>query len=142
MTDPVDINRFLDAHNLEVNGFEDALEEINLGCKRGQWIWYIFPQLRGLGHSKMANYYGISGIEEAEEFINNPTLNSHLRQICTALLRHPDKSAEDILGHSDAMKLQSSMTLFDSISPDDIFAEVLEIFFDGERDESSILGAF
>ncbi len=139
MADEGDITRFLEAQNFETNGFPEALEEITDGRKRGHWMWYIFPQLRGLGHSKMANYYGISGLEEAEDYLANQELNSRLRQICSALLRHPDKSAEDIFGRIDAMKLQSSMTLFDSVSPDDIFSEVLDVFFDGERDENSIL---
>ena len=124
------IERFIEAQKRD---YETALEEVRDGQKRTHWIWYIFPQMFGLGHSCYANLYGIRGRKEAEEYLKDKTLGKRLREVTSALLQHEGKSAEEIFGVLDAMKVKSSMTLFDVISPDDIFAEVLVKFYNGER---------
>jgi uncharacterized protein (DUF1810 family) len=95
--------------------------------------WYIFPQIIGLGKSCYANLYGIRNREEAVEYVNHKILGKRLREITSTLLAIEGKSAEEIFGDLDAMKVKSSMTLFDIISPDDIFAEVLDKFYNGDR---------
>lgn len=131
--------RFVAAQDSFSDGFDVALREIAAGKKRSHWIWYIFPQLRGLGHSRRSCYYGLIGREEAEVYLSHPLLGKRLREITVALLHHTDKSAVQILGGIDALKVKSCMTLFDCISPDDIFAEVLDLFYGGQRDENSIV---
>ena len=102
-------------------------------------MWYIFPQLRGLGISSMAHIYGISGLEEAIAYLEHPWLSGRLYELCVALLHHKDKSAYEIFGDIDAMKLKSSMTLFALTSEDyTIFDQVLEQFFNGEMDELTV----
>ena len=97
------------------------------------WIWYIFPQLKGLGHSRMATYYGIINKEEVEQYLAHEVLGARIREITEALLAHKEKKASDILGNIDAKKVRSCMTMFDCISPNDIFAEVIDSFYDGKR---------
>ncbi len=128
-----DIERFLEAQDFPFSGYDVALEEIRAGEKMSHWIWYIFPQLRTLGKSNHAIYYGIADSDEAWRYLANPTLNLRIREITQALLEHKEKSAVEILGHIDALKVRSSMTMFDCISPDDIFQEVLDAFYDGTR---------
>jgi uncharacterized protein (DUF1810 family) len=119
--------------------YPKAMEEIQNGKKRTHWMWYIFPQLRGLGTSDMAYVYGISGLDEARAYLNHPKLSGRLQEFCVALLQHKDKSAYEILGDIDAMKLKSSMTLFALVSEDyTVFDEVLESFFGGEMDEATL----
>ena len=116
-----------------------AMKEIQNGQKETHWMWYIFPQLRGLGMSAMAHIYGISGLEEAKAHLEHPWLSGRLYELCVALLHHKDKSANEIFGDLDAMKLKSSMTLFALTNEDyTIFDQVLEQFFDGEMDEVTI----
>ncbi len=126
-----DIERFLDAQGH--GQYELTLEEIKNGCKQSHWIWFIFPQMRGLGHSRMSHVYGIASLDEARKYVENPVLNSHLREITCALLQHSEKTAAGILGSIDAMKVRSSMTLFDAICPDDIYNDVLLTFYNGRR---------
>lgn len=130
-----DIERFVEAQENAYSGYERALSEMQAGEKYGHWIWYIFPQLRGLGHSGNANFYGIDDLDEAREYLKHPVLGPRLREITAAALSHADdRLAIELMGSDiDALKLKSSMTLFDQISPNDIFGEVLEAFFDGER---------
>lgn len=131
----MDINsleRFVEAQE---RTYQVALSEVYNGKKRTHWMWYIFPQLRGLGSSSMAHVYGISGLEEAIAYLEHPWLSGRLYELCVALLHHKDKSAYEIFGDIDAMKLKSSMTLFALTSEDyTIFDQVLEQFFDGEMD--------
>lgn len=134
-----DISRFLDAQDSKWNGYSVALREILAGKKISHWIWFIFPQLRGLGRSHMAQYYDIVDRREAEDYLNHPVLGARLREITEALLNHSDKSAIAILGGIDALKVKSCMTLFDCISPNDIFEKVLNQFYNGERDTKSIV---
>ena len=119
--------------------YQVALKEIREGQKRSHWMWYIFPQLRGLGTSSMAHTYGISGLDEAKAYLEHPWLSGRLYELCVSLLQHKDKSAYDIFGDIDEMKLKSSMTLFALTSEDyTIFDQVLEQFFEGEMDEVTV----
>ena len=127
-----DLQRFITAQEQSYDGYKQALSEMQQGRKTSHWIWYIFPQIKGLGHSYMSEFYGISGLEEAQEYMKNETLSTRLREITNALLAHSDKSADDILGYIDAKKVKSSMTLFDAVCPDDIFREVLNQFYGGK----------
>ena len=134
-----DVKRFLEAQNREYAGYKQALEEVRGGEKHGHWIWYIFPQVKGLGYSEMANYYGIKDREEGEDYLLHPTLNDRIHEISKVLLQHEGKTAVEIFGGLDAMKVRSSMTLFDELSPNDVFAKVLDAFYDGERDEKTLM---
>lgn len=127
------LQRFLEAQAYMRDGYHDALDEVRKGRKCGHWVWYIFPQLRGLGYSYMSNYYGITGKEEALAYLENETLANRLREVSTALLQHTDKSAYDIFGNIDAIKVRSCMTLFDAVSPNDVFEQVLQQFYGGEQ---------
>lgn len=130
------LERFLEAQE---HKYDIALKEIRAGKKRTHWMWYIFPQLRGLGRSQMAYAYGINGLEEAKAYLDHPVLSARLIEISEALLEHKDQDIEDILGDIDAMKLCSSMTLFALISEDDsVFQRVLDYFYDGEIDKLTI----
>ena len=133
-----DVKRFIEAQNREYAGYKQALEEVRSGRKRTHWIWYIFPQVKGLGYSPMANFYGIKDREEGEDYLLHPTLNDRIHEISSALLQHKGKSAIDIFGSIDSMKVRSSMTLFDELSPNDVFGKVLDTFFNGERDQRTI----
>jgi uncharacterized protein (DUF1810 family) len=116
-----------------------VMKEIQNGQKETHWMWYIFPQLRGLGMSSMAHIYGLSGLEEAKAYLEHPWLSGRLQELCVALLHHKDKSAYEIFGDLDEMKLKSSMTLFALTSEDyTIFDQVLEQFFNGEMDELTV----
>ena len=135
----MDINsleRFIEAQK---HSYLVALKEIKNGKKRSHWMWYIFPQLRRLGMSSMAHIYGISGIEEAKAYLEHPVLSGRLYELCGALLQHKDKTAYEIFGDIDEMKLKSSMTLFALTSEDyTIFDQVLAQFFNGEMDELTV----
>lgn len=124
------MNRFIEAQE---RYYKIALNEVQSGKKLTHWIWYIFPQMRGLGHSYYAHLYGIKNIEEAREYLQDKILGERLREITNALLEHYDKTADDIFGDLDAMKVKSCMTLFDAISPNDIFDKVLDRFYEGKR---------
>ena len=109
------------------------------GRKTGHWIWFIFPQMKGLGHSWQADYYGLSGLREARAYLADPILGPRLRRITEAVLSHSDINVAALMGSEiDALKLRSSMTLFDAVSSDDIFGQVLDLFFGGERDQRSL----
>ena len=130
------LDRFVQAQTLM---YSVALNEIKHGQKRSHWMWYMFPQLRGLGTSSMADWYGISGLNEAQAYLKHPMLSERLYELCGALLEHKDKSALEIFGDIDAIKLQSSMTLFALTCEDySIFDEVLECFYDGKMDEATL----
>lgn len=130
------LNRFLEAQE---DMYATALQEIKHGEKESHWMWYIFPQLRGLGRSDMAYIYGINGIEESKAYLEHPVLSARLIEISKAILEHKDELIEDILGDIDAMKLRSSMTLFASISENgSVFHKVLDCFYDGAPDEYTL----
>ncbi len=102
-------------------------------------MWYIFPQLKGLGHSYNSKFYGISGPEEASEYLEDPILGQRLREISNVILNLATDDAVAVFGSIDSRKLKSSMTLFDLVSPNDIFARVLDKYFNGQRDRSTIV---
>lgn len=120
--------------------YQQALDEIRNGQKRTHWIWFIFPQIHGLGRSGMSRLYAISCADEARAYLADPILGMRLREISHELLRHAGTGIEVIMGGGlDAMKLWSSMTLFDAVCPGDIFGEVLRIFFNGDRDQRTLM---
>ena len=114
------------------------MEEIRNGKKTNHWIWYIFPQFRCLGRSSRAHYYGIEDNTEAEQYLKHPVLGERLREITLALLAHKGKTILAIFGEVDALKVRSCMTMFDFLSPNDIFAEVLDSFYKSERCEFTL----
>ncbi len=130
------LDRFVQAQTLM---YPSVLKQIQNGKKTSHWMWFMFPQLRGLGTSTMAHLYGISGLGEAKAYLAHPVLSGRLYELCGELLKHKDKTALEIFGDIDEMKLKSSMTLFALTSEDyTIFDEVLECFFDGEMDEVTV----
>ena len=130
------LDRFLEAQE---RMYEIALKEIKNGEKESHWMWYIFPQLRGLGKSQMAYAYGINGIEEAKAYLAHPVLSTRLIEISEALLDHKNEDIEDILGDIDAMKLRSSMTLFALICEEgSLFHRILSCFFGDEICEQTL----
>ena len=124
------LQRFIEAQN---DSYDQALKEIRNGRKLTHWIWYIFPQIKGLGFSYNSEYYGITSLQEAKDYLENELLRKRLFEITESLLMHKGKDIESIMGDIDALKLKSSMTLFDAVQPDDIFGEVLDEFYGGER---------
>ena len=130
-----DLERFLKPQDLE---FNEALNEVKSGYKHGHWIWYIFPQIKGLGHSYNSEFYGISSKEEAKAYLDHPVLGARLREITQALHDCNNKSADDIFGYPDVLKVRSCMTLFDLVSPNDIFNDVLYKFYEGQRCDKTI----
>lgn len=135
-----DIERFIEAQNDERSvNYEYALREIKNGKKRTHWIWYVFPQVKGLGHSKASNFYGIENIDEAREYISHPVLGARLREITQELLNLKENDPVKIMGEIDAMKLRSCMTLFAQVSENDsVFHKVLDKFFLGDEDRETI----
>lgn len=119
--------------NAQVASYETALKEIRNGKKESHWMWYIFPQIIGLGETSTSIYYSIKSIEEAEEYLNDEILGTNLREITNALLELESNDPVEVFGPIDALKLKSSMTLFDTVSSNDIFNEVLEKFYNGEK---------
>ena len=101
-------------------------------------MWYIFPQIKGLGHSYNSEFYGISSKEEAKAYLDHPVLGARLREITLALLDYKNKTADDILGYPDVLKVRSCMTLFDLVSPNDIFNDVLYKYYEGQRCDKTI----
>lgn len=128
----LDLERFVEAQN-PVYG--QVMEELQAGHKRSHWMWYVFPQLDGLGHSAMAERYALAGIDEARAYLAHPLLGPRLEACVTALLQHGDKSAREILGSPDHLKLRSCLTLFARAAPDNpLFQFALVQFYDGEPD--------
>lgn len=119
--------------NAQAASYETALKEIRNGKKESHWMWYIFPQIIGLGETSTSIYYSIKSIEEAEEYLNDEVLGNNLREITNALLELESNDPVEVFGSIDALKLKSSMTLFDLVSSNDIFNEVLEKFYNGEK---------
>lgn len=124
--------KWLDAQDDHPGGWGSILAEILNGEKETCWHWFVFPQIRGLGQSINARYYAIDGIQEAIEYYEHPVLGSRLDS-ATELLLETDKRMDDIMGHLDALKTRSSMTLFDLVNPHWLFAAVIEKHYDMER---------
>ena len=130
------LQRFIDA---QANNYSVALSEIMNGRKRTHWMWYVFPQIQGLGMSETSRLYAIKDIHEATEFLNHPVLGSRLVGICNELLNLTSDDAHQIFGSPDDLKLRSSMTLFSSVpSADPVFQKILDKFFDGKQDQKTV----
>ena len=136
MTGPYNLARFTEAQS---ETFEAALAELRAGVKQSHWMWFVFPQLAGLGHSPTSQFYAITSLNEARAYLANPRLGPRLRASIEALLMWAGrKTAEQILGPLDAVKLRSSLTLFNRASPDDLFGRALDAFFGGVEDERTL----
>ena len=126
--DPFHLQRFVDAQQAT---FEIALTELQTGRKQSHWIWFIFPQLVGLGRSPTASFYGVRSVREARAYLAHPLLGDRYRKAVEAMLSWADrKSAVEVLGDVDAMKLRSSLTLFESVSGNPLFGRALDAFYD------------
>ena len=125
-----DLNRFLKAQDRD---YADALAEIKAGRKRSHWIWYIFPQVKGLGFSSTSEFYGIDGLDEARAYMDNVVLRERIIEISEVLLTLDSSDAGDVMGYPDDLKLRSSMTLFAEAAPkEEVFQKVLDKFFAGK----------
>ena len=130
------LHRFLDAQAAQ---YETALAELRRGRKQTHWIWYVLPQLRGLGMSSMSHQYGIAGLAEAQAYLAHPVLGKRLRECVSAICAHQGTSATEILGDIDAMKFRSCLTLFSSVEQDSqLFSQTLKQFFGGKPDMQTI----
>lgn len=130
-----DLQRFLWAQE----GVIDAVrEELRRGRKTSHWMWYIFPQAAGLGRSVTAQKYAVQSMKEAAAYLDDPVLGARLRECCELLLAHRERDARDILGGIDALKLRSSMTLFQRVSDDGVFQQVLDAFYGGDPDPATL----
>lgn len=134
--DPFDLHRFVSAQE---GVHEKALAELRAGRKRTHWMWYIFPQLDGLGSSSTARHYAIKSIEEARAYLAHPLLGPRLAECAEAVLAVEGRTASEIFGYPDDLKLKSSMTLFASVAdPDSVFVKVLEKYYRGEQDARTL----
>ena len=134
--DPFDLSRFVKA---QARDYEIAFAELRASEKHSHWMWFIFPQLRGLGHSSTAAFYGITSLNEARAYLAHPILGVRLRECVRALLDLHGSNAEDVLGATDALKLRSSLTLFGMAAPKDaLFQKTLEKYFGGEQDSMTL----
>ena len=135
-TDPFNLQRFLDAQQ---STFIHARAELTAGSKRSHWMWFIFPQIAGLGSSPTAQRFAIRSMDEATAFLAHPTLGPRLRECTTLTLTHPDRSVGDIFPYPDDLKFHSSLTLFTAADPDTpLFRTALDTFFNGQRDEATL----
>ena len=131
-----DLSRF---HRAQARDYDRALSEIRAGNKRSHWIWYIFPQIRGLGYSSTAQFYAIEDLGEAKAYLADPVLRERLLEISGALLGLESSDPSAVMGYPDDLKLRSSMTLFSLAEPENpVFPAVLRKFFHGERDERTV----
>lgn len=135
--DTYHLSRFLTAQD-SYSQYKTALEEIRNGRKRSHWMWFVFPQLKGLGHSYNADYYGIAGADEARAYWLHPVLRDRLLEITEALLLLDSLSARQIFGEVDAMKLRSSMTLFWKVTEEELFRKVLDKYYEGKMCDSTL----
>lgn len=136
MSDPFNLQRFVDAQS---HNYDAALAELSAGRKRSHWMWYIFPQIAGLGHSAMAQRYAIQNLDEARAYLQHPVLGRRLKECCEQLLQVEGRSAHEIMGSPDDIKLRSSMTLFSAAEDgNSVFDRVLEKYYDGQPDSRSL----
>ncbi len=134
--DPFNLNRFVEA---QASTYVRALGEVRRGRKESHWMWFIFPQIDGLGHSSTARRYAIKSADEAKAYLEHSVLGPRLRECSQALLSYRGKSAADIFGFPDDLKLRSSMTLFATVSePDSVFSRVLAQYFEGKPDPRTL----
>jgi uncharacterized protein (DUF1810 family) len=135
-SDPFNLDRFI---NAQEGVYDRALAELRDGLKRSHWMWYIFPQIEGLGHSPTTRLYSIKSLEEARQYLAHPVLGQRLRECAEAVAAVQGRSASDIFGHPDDWKLQSSMTLFELVSgPQSVFGRVLDKYYQGKRDARTL----
>ena len=138
MSDPFDLQRFLDAQD-DHDVYRTALRELRSGRKHSHWMWFIFPQLAGLGRSPMAQHFAITGMPEAEAYLAHPVLGPRLVECARALTELPGTDPDEVFGPVDAQKLRSSMTLFAHAAPEQAeFRQVLDQYFGGEADQETI----
>jgi uncharacterized protein (DUF1810 family) len=135
MSDPFDLERFVTA---QAGSYDAAIAEIRAGRKRTHWMWYVFPQLAGLGRSAMAQAYALSGLDEARAYLAHPVLGPRYRACVAALVGLPATSAEAVFGGIDAVKLRSSLTLFAEASGEASFTEAIARWFGGEPDAATL----
>jgi uncharacterized protein (DUF1810 family) len=136
MATDFNLERFVEAQN---GVYDTALAELRAGHKRTHWMWFIFPQIEGLGHSAMAQRYAIRSADEAAAYLAHPVLGPRLRACAAAVASHHDRGVDEIFGHPDNLKFHSSMTLFADIAPDEaIFQTCLDQFFDGRADPATL----
>ncbi len=134
--DPHGLNRFTQAQE---NIYDHALSELSSGQKRSHWMWFIFPQIDGLGHSETAKHFAIKSLAEARQYFNHPVLGPRLLECTEAVLAVEGRSVSTILGYPDDLKLKSSMTLFSQVTtPESVFNQVLEKYFDGKQDAKTL----
>ena len=134
--DPHNLSRFVAAQK---DSYERALDEIRRGRKQSHWMWYVFPQVRGLGRSAMSETYAIRSLDEARAYLAHPVLGPRLMEIASAVLGLTDRSATEIFGWPDDMKLQSSATLFAAASsPGSVFHRILDQYFNGQQDPRTL----
>jgi uncharacterized protein (DUF1810 family) len=133
---PYDLDRFVKA---QAASYAGALRELRAGRKTGHWIWFIFPQIEGLGRSDNSRQYALASLDEARAYLAHPVLGPRLRECAAALLSVNGRSADEILGGLDATKVRSSMTLFHRAAPDEpVFTELLDRYYDGIEDELTL----
>ena len=133
-----DLARFVDAQDAG-DTYATALRELRAGAKHSHWMWFVFPQVEGLGRSPTAQHFGVRGLTEARAYVAHPVLGPRLVEAARALVEQPSDDPVAVLGSVDAMKLRSSMTLFAAADPDQpVYREVLARFFDGEADEATL----
>jgi uncharacterized protein (DUF1810 family) len=135
MTDPFELQRFVDA---QAPVYTQAMSELRSGRKRSHWMWFIFPQIAGLGHSAMAHRYAIASRNEALAYLAHTTLGSRLRECTQTLCEIEGRSIGEILGSPDDLKFHSSMTLFEAVSGDPVFRNALDKFCAGESDPATL----
>lgn len=130
------LQRFVQAQDLV---YESVCNELSLGEKTSHWMWFVFPQLKGLGHSPIAKHYGLESAAEALEFWEHPVLGARLKECTQLVLAQPNTSAHDVFGSPDDIKFKSCMTLFAKVAPNEqCFKEALARFFNGKQDESTL----
>lgn len=136
MSGPYNLQRFVGAQN---SVYEQVCSELRAGCKSGHWMWFIFPQIKGLGHSHLAREFAISSREEAEAYLEHPILGPRLRECSRLVTLVEGRSIAEILGHPDDLKFRSSMTLFAHATSDNhVFQDALRKYFDGEIDRFTL----
>ena len=133
--DPYDLDRFVEAQAAD---YARAVSELSIGKKQSHWMWYVFPQIDGLGHSPMSRRYSIKSAAEARAYLDHPLLGPRLRECFAVVHGIAGRSAREIFGSPDDLKLRSCATLFDSVSDEPIFGQVLEKYFDGKPDEETL----
>jgi len=134
MKDSYNLQRFVDA---QTSSYETALKELHEGYKRGHWMWYIFPQLKGLGRSAISQTFALASLKEAQAYLEHPVLGSRLKTCTQAVLDLNNRTAQDIFGHPDVLKFKSSMTLFAQLG-DSLFSQALNKYFEGVADKVTL----